>query len=109
MFPRGDPTVHKITLQQACQGLIHFKTAEGLNPHTIADYKPTFEKLLIFFDKDNSFENGRRKELAQFVERLQEDLISKSDSVAPRSKSPLATMTQRSHKSSRPLVLGNGR
>jgi hypothetical protein len=39
---------HKITLKQACQGLIHYKTAVGLSPHTISDYKTTFEKLYLF-------------------------------------------------------------
>ena len=34
--------VHQITLKQACEGLIYYKSAVGLSPRTISDYKVTF-------------------------------------------------------------------
>ena len=47
--------VHKIGLAQACDGLIRYKTATGKSPHTIADYRNSFKKLLLFFEEDPPF------------------------------------------------------
>jgi hypothetical protein len=76
--------VHKITLAQACDGLIRTKTATGLSPHTIADYKNTFKKLFLFFDGEIPLQDISRKEMVDFFAWLQEDYISNPDGVAPR-------------------------
>ncbi len=60
---------HKITLAQACDGLIRYKTAVGLSPHTISDYKTTFKKLFLFFDSKMFFEDINRKELGSSRDR----------------------------------------
>ena len=38
-----------LTLMQACEGMIHYKTAAGKSPHTILDYRNTFKKLALHF------------------------------------------------------------
>ena len=86
---------HKITLEQACEGLVRYKTAVGLSPHTIADYKNTINKLFLFFDSKMLFEDINRKELIEFFAWLQEDYISNPDGVAPRREKPLAPKTIR--------------
>ncbi|MFA9402844.1 MAG: hypothetical protein ACERKY_07230 [Anaerolineales bacterium] len=58
--------VHKITLVQACEGLLRSKMAAGLSPHTIADYKNTFKKLFLFFDSKMLFNEFNRKDLVEF-------------------------------------------
>jgi len=87
--------VHKITLTQACEGLIRAKTAAGLSPHTIADYKNTFKKLFLFFDGGIPLQDISRKEMVDFFAWLQEDYISNPDGVAPRREKPLAPKTIR--------------
>jgi hypothetical protein len=37
--------VHKLTLKQTCQSLLHYKITASPCPYTIADYKTTFKKL----------------------------------------------------------------
>ena len=54
---------HKITLVQAREGLLRTKTAAGLSPHTIADYKNTFKKLFLSFScfiPTKSFKSAQR-------------------------------------------------
>ncbi len=82
--------VHKITLVQACDGLIRSKMAAGLSPHTIADYKNTFKKLFLFFDGEIPLQNISRKDIVDFFAWLQEDYISNPDGVAPRRNKPLS-------------------
>jgi site-specific recombinase XerD len=81
---------HKITLVQACEGLLRTKTAAGLSPHTIADYKNTFKKLFLFFDDEIPLQDISRKDIVDFFAWLQEDYISNPDGVAPRRKKPLS-------------------
>jgi hypothetical protein len=66
MFQRGDLMVHKPTLKQACQWLIHYKKAVGLSPHTILDYEATFKKLLEFFDEETLMAKITRKAMVEF-------------------------------------------
>ena len=82
--------VHKITLVQACDGLIRSKMAAGLSPHTIADYENTFKKLFLFFDGEIPLQNISRKDIVDFFAWLQEDYISNPDGVAPRRNKPLS-------------------
>ena len=78
--------VHKITLTQACEGLIRAKTAAGLSPPTIADYKNTFKKLFLFFDGGIPLQDISRKEMVDFFAWLQEDYISNPDGLSIRWK-----------------------
>ncbi len=64
---------HKITLVQACEGLLRTKTAAGLSLHTSADYKNTFKKLFIFFDGEIPLQDISRKDIVDFFAWLQED------------------------------------
>ena len=63
--------VHKITLAQACDGLIQTKTATGLSPHTIADYTNTFKKLFLFFDGEIPLQDISLKEMVDLAERME--------------------------------------
>ena len=38
-----------ITLTQACDGLVRYKSATGLSPNTIRNYRTTFAKLQAYF------------------------------------------------------------
>jgi site-specific recombinase XerD len=87
---RGDLMAHQITLKQACEGLVQYKTAVGLSPHTISDYKNTFKKLFLFFDNKIQLEEIDRKKMVEFFAWLQEDYISNPDGVAPHREKPLA-------------------
>jgi hypothetical protein len=42
-------STNQIKLSQACEGMIRYKQATGKSDHTIADYRVTFKKLLLFF------------------------------------------------------------
>jgi integrase/recombinase XerD len=95
IFQRGDHTAHKLTLKQACQGFIHYKIAVGLSPHTIADYKITFERLFLFIKEYTLFEDIKRKNIIEFFALLEEDYILNPDGIAPRKKKPLAPKTIR--------------
>jgi len=71
---------HKITLVQACEGLLRTKTAAGLSPHTIADYKNIFKKLFLYFDGEIPLQDISRKEMVDFFAWLQEDYIGPMNS-----------------------------
>jgi hypothetical protein len=44
--------VQELTLSQACEGMIRYKMAIGRSEHTIADYRVSFKKLLLFLEDD---------------------------------------------------------
>ena len=87
----------KITLAQACKGVVQYLTAVGLSPHTISDYKTTFKKLFLFFDSKMLNRDINRKELVDFFAWLQDEYISNPDGVAPRNEKPLAPKTIRNN------------
>ena len=87
--------VHKISLTQACDGLIRYKTATGKSPHTIADYRNSFKKLLLFFEEDPPFGSVTRELLIEFFSWLQEEYLSEPNGVAPRGKRPLSAKSVR--------------
>ena len=39
-----------ISLTQACDGLVRYKSATGMSPNTIRNYRTTFAKLQAYFD-----------------------------------------------------------
>ena len=87
--------VHKISLSQACDGLIRYKTAPGKSPHTIADYRNSFKKLLLVFEEDPPFGSITSEQLIEFFSWLQEEYLSEPNGVAPRGKRPLSAKSVR--------------
>ena len=45
-----------IILTQACDGLVRYKSATGMSPNTIRNYRTTFAKLQAFFPDDPAFD-----------------------------------------------------
>ena len=70
---RGGLTVKKLTVSQACDGLVLFKTAAGLSPHTIRNYRNSFKKLTLFFPEDPPFVSITRSRLIAFFAWLQDE------------------------------------
>ena len=52
-----------LTLSQACEGMIHYKTAAGKSPHTISDYRNSFKKLKEYFAKNPRLADITRADL----------------------------------------------
>ena len=58
-MPKGDHTVPRqvqLTLSQAIEGLIRFKTAAGLSPNTLRNYRTSFAKLAEFLGEDRDLD-----------------------------------------------------
>lgn len=75
-----------LRLSQACEGMIREKAAIGRSSHTIADYRVSFRKLLMYFEDDPSIASIARKQLVDFFAWLQHEYVSEPDGVAPRGK-----------------------
>ncbi len=71
--------VQKLTLSQACKGMIRYKMAIGRSRHTIADYRISFKKLLLFLDSDPPIASITRKEMVAFFAWLQNEYVSNPD------------------------------
>ena len=56
----------KLTLSQACEGMIQYKTATGKSKYKIADYISSFKKLFLFFPEDTPFGDISRKKTNRF-------------------------------------------
>jgi len=54
-FQRGVSMATKLSLSQACEGMIRYKMAAGKSEHTIVDYRSSFKKLHLFFPDDPLF------------------------------------------------------
>jgi hypothetical protein len=59
--------VQSLTFSQACEGLIYYKTAIGLSPHTLIDYRVSFAKLTQFLGGDPQFASLTRAQLENIV------------------------------------------
>ena len=79
-----------LTLKQACEGMIHYKTAAGRSPHTILDYRNTFKKLLLYFPKNPPLVAVTRADLIAFFAWLHDGFETEPDGVAPRGKFKLS-------------------
>lgn len=80
-----------LTLSQACTGFIYYKTAVGMSPHTIADYRNTFNKLKMFYgDNDPVFGKIPRQQMVDFFAWLQNEHVSTPGGCAKRPTKPLA-------------------
>ena len=79
-----------LTLSQACEGMLHYKTATGKSPHTISDYRNTFNKLKEYFAKTPKLAAITRADLVAFFAWLQDGYETEPDGVAPRGKFKLS-------------------
>ena len=71
-----------ITLTQACDGLVRYKSAVGMSPNTLRNYRTTFAKLQAYFEshperseaesKDPAFDAITRDQLIDFFAWLRE-------------------------------------
>jgi hypothetical protein len=92
---RGDHTDEKsISLTQACDGLVRCKSATGMSPNTIRNYRTTFAKLKAFFPDDPAFEAITRDQLIDLFAWLRDEYLSEPDGAAPRGQIKLAPKTQ---------------
>ncbi len=55
-----------LTLSQAFDGFIYYKTATGKSPHTLSDYRITRKKVLAYFTADPVFTSISRAEWVSF-------------------------------------------
>jgi integrase/recombinase XerD len=82
--------VTKLSLSQACEGMIRYKMATGKSKHTISDYRSSFKKLFLFFPDDPQFTSISRQMLIEFFAWLQDGYKTTPDGVAPRGTFKLA-------------------
>lgn len=89
-----------ITLSQACDGLVRYKSATGLSPNTIRNYRTTFAKLQAYFDghperseaesQDPAFDSITRDQIIDFFAWLRDEYLSEPDGAAPRGQIKLS-------------------
>ncbi len=105
-----------ITLSQACDGVVRYKSATGLSPNTIRNYRTTFAKLQAYFaghpersctlkggsqaaveeaaeSQDPAFASITRDQLIDFFAWLRDEYLSEPDGAAPRGQIKLAPKT----------------
>jgi integrase/recombinase XerD len=92
-----------ITLSQACDGLVRYKSATGMSPNTIRNYRTTFAKLQAYFashpepgkteSQDPAFDAITRDQLIDFFAWLRDEYLSEPDGAAPRGQIKLAPKT----------------
>ncbi len=80
-----------LTFSQTCTGFIYYKTAVGISPHTIADYKNTFGKVKTFYgDADPVFREISREDMIDLFAWLQSEHVSAPGGCVPRPANPLS-------------------
>ena len=84
----------QLTLSQAFQGMILEKQAAGYSVNTIAEYRYTLAKVLIYFKDDPQFAAITREQLVKFFAWLDNEYISKPDGVAPRGEIKLSAKSR---------------
>jgi site-specific recombinase XerD len=82
--------VNTLTLTQATEGCLLYKSATGCSNHTILDYRNGYHKLLLFLPDDPPFSSITRAQLVAFFAWLQDGHVSEPDGVAPRGRIRLA-------------------
>ena len=76
----------KLTVSQACDGLVRYKMAVGMSPNTIRNYRASFSKLTTYFTADPALSSITRDQMVEFFAWLQNGFISEPDGAAPRGK-----------------------
>lgn len=84
-----------LTLNQAAQGMILYKTAIGLSPRTIRNYRTSFDKLTAHIPADTPIADIDRRQLVEFFHWLQTEYRSEPDGVAPRGSIKLSPKSVR--------------
>ena len=84
------PRQNHLTLSQAVEGLIRFKTAAGLSPNTLRNYRNSFAKLADFLGEDRPLAEIDRDTLLAFFGYLQKDYETEPAGIAPRGKMRLS-------------------
>jgi hypothetical protein len=92
-----------ITLSQACDGLLRYKSATGISPNTIRNYRTTFAKLQAYSESrpepgatgtnDPAFDAITRDQLIGFFAWLRDEYLSEPDGAAPRGQIKLSPKT----------------
>jgi integrase/recombinase XerD len=82
--------VNNLTLSQAAEGCLLYKSATGCSDHTILDYRNGYSKLLAYLSDDPPFAAITRAQLVAFFAWLQNGHVSEPDGVAPRGRIRLA-------------------
>ena len=82
-----------ITLAQACDGLVRYKSAVGMSPNTVRNYRVTFAKLQAFVKDDPPFPAITRDQLISFFAYLRDEYISEPDGIANRGQIKLSAKT----------------
>jgi hypothetical protein len=83
----------RITLSQACDGLVRYKTAVGKSPYTLRNYRTSFAKLQAHLADDPQFDAITRDQLIDFFAWLRDEYISDPDGAAPRGQIKLSPKT----------------
>ena len=81
-----------ITVSQAIEGCLLEKRAEQLSPHTIADYRNAYRKLLNYIDPDTPLVDITPELIKQFLADLGQPQPP-PNGVAPRPAKPLSKKT----------------
>ena len=68
-----------ITFSQACDGLIRYKTAIGMSPHTIRNNRTGFAKLQAYLPDNPRFDAITREQLVGTFAWLQDGYVSEPD------------------------------
>lgn len=83
----------RITLSQACDGLVRPKIAAGRSEYTVCNYRTSFAKFQDYFGADPQFDAITRDQLIGFLVWLQEEYVSEPDGAAPRGQIKLSPKT----------------
>lgn len=93
----------RITLSQACEGMLRYKSAAGLSANTLRNYRVSFAKLQAYFaghagrdgagSGDPLFASITREQLVDFFAWLREEYVSEPDGAAPRGQVRLSPKT----------------
>jgi integrase/recombinase XerD len=81
-----------ITLSQAVEGLLFYKRAEGRSPHTLVDYRASFDKLQEHLG-DPPFAQITRAQLVGFFAWLQDGYTREPKGPIPRGEIKLSPKT----------------
>jgi hypothetical protein len=93
--------VHELSLSQACEGIIRNKMAIGRSQHTIAVYRVSFKKLLLFFESDPPIASITHKEMVTFFAWLLDEYVSIPDGTAPRGEKRRCLLASCNHRKDR--------
>jgi integrase/recombinase XerD len=83
----------KLTLSQAIEGFILYKTATGVSERTVSTYRTSFHKLTHYLHGDPPLIKIDRQTVVAFLAWLQSEYTTTPDGVAPRGTFHLSPKT----------------